>query len=203
MTAPALTLQVTPREKGGKLENARKQGLMPGVFYGKGKPATAVFIDVIEFQKIYKTAGQSSIVTLKSDKTSTQVLIHEVTRNTITGLPSHADFMIVDTTHTMHAEVPLEFVGEAPAIKTHKATLVKNIHEVEVEAMAADLPHSITVDTSTLVDLDSHITLADLKLPKGVSINGKADTIVASLSAETPDEVEDTALVPEEVVVEK
>lgn len=203
MTASALTLQVTPREKGGKLENARKQGLMPGIFYGKGKPATPIFVDVIEFQKIYKTAGQSSIVTLRGDKVSAQVLIHEVTRNTITGLLSHADFMIVDTTHTMHAEIPLDFIGEAPAIKTHKATLVKNIHEVEVEAMAADLPHSITVDISNMIDLDSHITLGDIKLPKGVSIKGKLDTIVASLSAETPDETEDITNVSEEVSVGK
>ncbi len=193
MTTTTPILDVKVRERGGNLEYARKQGLMPAVFYGRGKLPTPIFVDMVEFLKVYRVAGKSSIIELRGPDIAAKVLIHDLTRNTITGLPAHADFIIVDTAHTMHAKVPLEFTGEAPAIKTHKAVLVRNIHEVEVEAMAKDLPHSVEVDTTSLVDLESHITVADIKLPKGVSINNKPDTIVASLSAEVETEEETSA----------
>lgn len=179
-----ITLKTTPRLPGGKLANARKQGLIPAVCYGASTVPICVFVDRLEFQKVYKQAGVTSIVTLEADK-KINTLIHEVSHDTMTGAPTHVDFVVVDMSHTTHAVVPLEFVGEAPGMKTHDATLVKVMHEIQVEAMADKLPHSIEINISKLIDLDSHVTVADIKLPKDVSVyHHKADDIIARLAVQ-------------------
>ncbi len=189
MTTQTLTLKATPREPGGKLANARAKGLLPGVLYGNKTEAISVFMDRIEFQKIHKVAGSSTIVSVQYDGKNIPTLIHAVGYDTILRIPEHVDFLLVDALHTMRATVPVEFVGEAPAIKSYKATLVKNIHEIEVEAMADKLPHSVTVDTSTLAELGDLILVSDIILPVGVQATIKPDTVVASLDKEQIDEV--------------
>ena len=179
-----ITLKTTPRIPGGKLATARTQGLIPAVYYGGKATPVSIFIDRVEFQKVYKKAGVTSIITLEADK-KVNTLVHEVSHDTMTGLPTHVDFMIVDMSHTTHATVPLTFIGEAPGIKTHGATLVKVLHEIEVEAMADKLPHSIEVDLSNLTEADSSITVGELILPKDVIIyHTKLEELVANLSVQ-------------------
>jgi large subunit ribosomal protein L25 len=154
-------------------------------------------MDRIEFQKAYKQAGTSSIISLQTGSGAVRVLVHEVGVDPIRGVPMHVDFRVVDMLHTTHISIPLEFVGEAPGVKTLGASVVKVLHDIEVEAMADKLPHSIQVDISGLVDEDSHITIGDLVLPAGVSMyHTKTDEIVASLSIQR-EESEDSKTEPE------
>ena len=69
-------------------------------------------------------------------------------------------------------------------------TLVKVLHEVEIEAMAKDLPHNIEVDISTLVDFDSKIHAGEIKLPSGVTLKTDAEEVVALVAEAKEEEVE-------------
>jgi len=91
----------------------------------------------------------------------------------------HADFLVVPMDKAIEVAVPLVFVGEMPAAKLG-ATLLKVLHEVSISALPADLPHDIKVDISSLTEVHAHITVADLKLPKGVKVLDEAEEIVAS-----------------------
>jgi large subunit ribosomal protein L25 len=79
--------------------------------------------------------------------------------------------------------VPLEFIGVSPAVKDLGGVLVKVLHEIEIEALPKDLPHSITVDISSLAQIDDHITAKDLSLAKGVTLVTKESDIVVLVSA--------------------
>jgi large subunit ribosomal protein L25 len=184
MKQQELTLEATPREPGGKLLEARKKGLIPAVIYGNNSEPVSIFLDRIEFQKTHKVAGRSSVVNLVLQSKKIATLIHDISYDRVSHAPGHIDFLLVDTVHTMHAVVPLEFIGIAPAIKEHKAFVVKLIHEIEVEAMASSLPHSVSVDLSSLIELSDHITVGDIVFPEGVTTHHKKDTIVASLDIE-------------------
>ena len=191
-----ITLKTSLRSAGAKLVEARKKGLIPAVYYGNGSNPVSIFLDRIEFQKVYKQAGVTTIVTLEANGAKVNTLIHDVSHDTMTGMISHVDFMIVDAVHTMQVTVPIEFIGTAPGEKTHSATVVKILHSIEVEAMAIDIPQSMHVDLGILLELDSHITVGDLRLPKGVKIHHlKPTDIIASLSVQKVKE-EDIAEVP-------
>ena len=75
------------------------------------------------------------------------------------------------------------------AVKDLGGTLVKNISELKVKALAKDLPHEILVSIEALNTLEDHILVKDLVLPKGVRAMAKPDEIVVSVSE--PEKVEE------------
>ncbi|KKT13103.1 MAG: 50S ribosomal protein L25 [Parcubacteria group bacterium GW2011_GWC1_43_30] len=106
----------------------------------------------IDFLKVWKEAGASSIVTLETPEGIKESLIQDVDLDPITGTPRHADFYIFEKGHKLEVELPLEFVGISPAVKDLGGMLVKVLHELKIEAMPKDLPHNIKVDVSVLIN---------------------------------------------------
>lgn len=173
-----LTLNFTPRKKGES-----KDGMLKAVFYGPKQKAEAIFINYIDFQKVYREAGESSVISIEGEGKKLQALIQDVTFDSVKYVPIHADFYIVEKGAKIDTEVPLEFIGESEGVKTFGGNLVKVLHEIHVQAEAANLPHHIEVDISALKDLDSVIKVGDINLPKGVSLyHMDEDEIVASIA---------------------
>ena len=93
---------------------------------------------------------------------------------------AYVDFYAIEKGKKVTVNVPIEFIGEAPVLKLG-GVLTKVLYELEVEAMPKDLPHEIIVDVSSLAEFDSHITVADVTMPAGVTIlNNAEDTIVVA-----------------------
>jgi large subunit ribosomal protein L25 len=178
-----ITLNATARETSENLTNLRKGGFVPAVVYGAGRTAENVSVTLKEFTKVLKEAGESSTITLTLPKGKVTVLIHEVTLDPVKNIPNHVDFLAIDTTKPIEVAVTLDFVGVSPAVKGGLGVFVKALHEVEVKGLAQDIPHTIEVDISSLAVLDSHITVADLKFPKGVAPISKGTDLVAVISA--------------------
>ncbi|MBX4209164.1 50S ribosomal protein L25 [Candidatus Parcubacteria bacterium] len=186
----AITLKVQKRDAKADVAALRKAGSIPAVFYGKKEPATAISIATVDFIKAYKAAGESTVVVLKGDDVEVESLIHDIALHPVTGKPLHADFYVFEKGKKIKVGVPLEFVGVAPAIKELGGSLVKVLHDIEIEALPKDLPHKIEVDISTLVDFKSSIKAGDIKLPAGVALAVNAEDIVAS-AAEPKEEIEE------------
>src|SRR3989344_4593383 len=96
---------------------------------------------------------------------------------------SHVDFMEVRMYQKIKAGITIVCVGEAPAIKELGGILVRNIHELEVEALPRDLPHHLEVDISAIKIFGDHIKVADIKASRGVKILADEDLVVASVAA--------------------
>jgi large subunit ribosomal protein L25 len=60
---------------------------------------------------------------------------------------------------------------------------VKVLHEVEVRALPADLPHGFEVDVTSLATIDAQIHVKDIKLPKGVTMVTDGEEVVALIAA--------------------
>jgi large subunit ribosomal protein L25 len=174
-----LKLKVLKREATELAEDVRAAGFIPAVFYGPKQEATSIKMNYQEFEKAFKQAGESTVVVLDLDGTEHETLIHDVDYHPVRGNVSHVDFYVVEKGKKVQVGVPLEFEGVSPAEKTLGATLVKVMHEVEVEAMPKDLPHEIVVDVSSLVDLESQIHASDLKMPAGVTLVTGPEEVVA------------------------
>lgn len=185
----AITLNVEKRDIKADLAALRKAGKMPAVFYGKKEASTPVAIGVNDFIKAYRTAGESTVVILKGEGIEVESLIHDLDLHPVTGKPMHADFYVFEKGKTLKVGVPLDFVGVAPAVKDLGGTLIKVLHDLEVEALPKDLPHKIEVDITGLVDFKSVVTAKEIKLPHGVVLALNPDEIVASVY-EPKEEVE-------------
>jgi large subunit ribosomal protein L25 len=174
---------------GKKVKALRNEGLIPAELYGHGFENVHLALPAKEFNKVLKEAGSTSVVTLLLGKEKKLAMIHEVARHSITSEVIHVDFHQVRMDELVKAHVPLEFVGEAPAIKTLNAVINKSMSEIEVEAFPQDLPHSIAVDLSVLDALDKTIYVKDLERPKGVAFLIDAETAVATATEPAPEEV--------------
>ncbi len=178
---------------GKKVSGLREGGEMPAVIYGGKGDTRNVTVDIIEFKKVLKGAGESSIVTLDLDGKKTDTLIHEVQFNPVTDEPVHADFFIVSQDKEIEVDVPLVFEGVPPAVKELGGSLIKVLHELPISALPKNLPHDIIVDVSTLNTLDSQILVSDLKLPAGVTATVEGDEVVASITEAGEEVVEEAA----------
>lgn len=152
------------------------------VVYGPSYPSTSLIINQKDFIKLYKEAGESSIITLKGLDNDQDVLIHDIQKNVRNGDIVHVDFYAIKKGQKIKVHVPLVFIGVSEAVKNHGADLVKNIFEIEIEAEAADLPHEIEVDLSILKEIDDNIKVSDVKLPKGVKVLNNQDDVIVTVS---------------------
>ncbi len=183
LTAERRDLKVSP-------ENIRKTGKVPAVFYGPKEASTAIALDAKEFGKVFKKAGQSSVVILKDGADEHEVLIHDIDKHPLTGELRHADFYVIEKGKKIEVSVPLSFIGTAPAVKDKGGILVKVHREIEIEAAPRDLPHELTIDISKLVEFTDVIHASEIPLPKGVELKINPDEVVASI-AEPKEEVEE------------
>ena len=191
------SLDITLRDGSVSAEALRASGQVPAVFYGPKDEATSIAFNKLVFDKVFKEAGESTVITLKGVGEDRDTLIHDIDFHPVTGMPVHVDFYVMEKGKKVRTHVPLEFVGEeeAIAIKSLGGTLVKTIHEIEIEAMPKDLPHGIEIDVSILDTFDKHISIKDIKLPAGVEIvDMNPDDTVASV-AEPREEVIDEPVV--------
>ncbi len=188
-----LTLKATIRDTKVSPDSLRKAGKIPAVFYGKKQASTPITISLVDFKKAWDKAGESSVIAIETGEETVESLIHDVDLDPVTGTPRHADFYVFEKGHKVSVDVPLEFVGEAPAVKDLKGTLVKVLYALKIEAMPKDLPHNLTVDVSALVTFESQILAQDIALPTGVSLVEKPEEVVALVSAPREEKEEEAA----------
>lgn len=185
-----ITLTVERRDSKTRVDNLREEGRMPAVFYGPKEKSTPISVSMVDFIKVYKKAGESSVIILKDGTHEHEALIHEMDVHPVTGTPRHADFYVIEKGKKVKVNIPLIFEGVSPAVKDKGAILIKVARELEVEAAPKDLPHELKIDISSLVEFSSTITAKDIKLPAGVTLVSGADEILASV-AEAKEEVEE------------
>jgi len=180
----------------GQLRALRESGFIPAVVYGSGASNQNIKVKKHDFTKAFRIAGEFNLIDLSiGGGQETKVIVKDVQRDGLTNDVIHVDFYQVDMTKKIHTEIPLNFVGEAKAVKDLGGTLVKNMDMVEVSCLPGDLVSHIDVDISKLESFDQFIRLHDLALPKGIGLVSTTNEAVVGV-VETKVEVEEVK--PEE-----
>src|SRR5262245_44884588 len=181
----ALELKADAREKNGQsAKELRRQGLVPGVVYGKGIETEQVQIDAKTLQRVLSVAGTHQLISLQIGRHRPRLtLAKEIQRDPIKRHYTHVDFYAVKMDEKVRAQIPLVFKGESPAVEEKDGILTHGLDELEVECLPADLVNSIEVDISSLVDLHDTITVANLKIPETITVLSDSDSMVARIEA--------------------
>ena len=197
-----LELTLDARDAHGKAnKRLRRDGIVPGIVFGKGEPSTPVQVDGKVFETLYRQAGRTSVVNMRLPGASStaSVIIKSVQRNPLSGRAIHVDFFLVNLKTEMEIDVPLVFTGEAPAVEETGGTLLHNLSSLHVKALPNDIPQQIVVDVSVLHSLDVAIHVRDLNLNRDlVQVMTDGDTLVATV---VPPRIEEEE--PEPVLTEE
>jgi large subunit ribosomal protein L25 len=187
---------------GRQVKALRREGLLPAVLYGTGIEPVPLELDMLEANKVLSSLGSSTLVSLKVGRATHQVLVREIQRDVIRWDLMHVDFLKVAMDEVIRTSVPVELVGEAPAIRELGGVLVTGLAEIEVEALPSDLPDRMTVDLEILAEIDDNITVGDLNFGKGVEVLTGLNEVLAHVIYQVEEEIEEE-VVEEEILVEE
>ncbi len=170
---------------------------MPAVVYGNVEN-TQVECDENVLLKAYIQAGESTLVELDIAGKKVPVLFHTVEFDPVSDRLAHVDFYAVNMKEELETSVQVRFEDEAPAVKELSAIIVTALDTVTVRCLPSNLPHDLPVSLSKLVDFDSTLTVADIKVPQGVTILEEPDTVLAIAQQPREEEKEEVAAAPAE-----
>ena len=170
--ANILELSAETRQRSGtsSVRRMRKEGLVPAVIYGRKTENANIKVNAKTVSQMLRdSASENVLVNLQIDGAKTQLaLIQSVQHDHLKGGILHIDFHAVDMNESIHAQVPIEIVGEAEGVKAG-GQLDVLLHNIEVFCLPKDLPEKIVVDI-TPVAMNQGIHVRNLDLPAGVSV---------------------------------
>lgn len=188
-----MQLTITKRDGTIKPNTLRNKGLLPAVVYGRSEESTPITVERKAFEKLFHSAGESTVITLSGVGEDKDALIHEVVVDPVTGAAVHADFYAIEKGQTVTVAIPFEFDGESPAVKEKGGILVKVMHELEITCQPKDLPHAFHIDISKLENIDDKITVADIKIPANAEITAGLEEVIAMITEAKEEPVEEVA----------
>lgn len=189
------------RSKEVSVQAIRRQGSIPAVVYGKGEDSLALTVSLKDFQRVYKMAGETTIINLQiAGRAPKMTLIKDIQLSPDTDAYLHADFYQIKVGEKLRVAVPLKFVGEAPAVKNFGGIVITNKNEVEVECLPPDLPHEITVDLTGLVNIDDAVLVGDLPIGTGVTVLDNPEESIVVVTPPAAEEIEEVPVSEAEAV---
>jgi len=195
----ALTLTATKRDIKESTKKLRTHGIVPAVLYGHKVKNVNLALAYKDFTKIYREAGENILIDLEvAEQKPVKVLIHDVAQDVVTDKVIHVDFYQVRMDEPIHAEIPIHFMGEAPAVKELGGVLVKQLDHLPVKCLPNDLIKSIEVDLAVLSDFEKVIRVSDLSIPRNIEVLKTPDQVIVLV---TPPRVEEKAEKEEEAEV--
>ncbi len=163
------------------LSDMRSVGFVPGVIYGSGTENVSLKLNRIELEKVFKVAGESTLVDLRiDDKDVTKVIIKDVQIDALKDIIAHVDFYQVDMKKVIEVEIPFVFVGEAKAEKEQGALILKNMEAVSVKCLPGDLIENFEIDLTKLNKIGDSIKVSDLELPESYELLSLATNAIVN-----------------------
>lgn len=181
--ANIIDITVSPRTAvgTGAVNRLRKEGIIPGVVYGKGRENVNVQLDRKSFSKVLQNSSSDNIlVNLSIDGAAQLALVQEVQHDYIKSTVTHVDFHAINADEEIHAAAPIHLTGE-PAGAKFGGLLELHLHSLEVRCLPKHLPEKLTADVSHL-NVGDALHVSDLKLPEGVRVKLDGAIVVAAVS---------------------
>jgi large subunit ribosomal protein L25 len=182
-------LEVQQREQRGSADarRRRREGLIPGVLYGRGKSPHPFSVHERELRRaLTGPAGLHAIldVILDGQKTSHASILKDYQQDVISGRLAHVDLQEVRLDQPIQAQVVIELVGEA-AGSIEGGVLSQVTREINVEALPLEVPERIEVDVSPM-QMGDTLRLADVAVQEGVTfLDDPEETVVATVTVPT------------------
>lgn len=189
---------------GKKTKKLRREYKVPAVVFGKEIESIPITIDVNDFIRVFREAGETNLIDLVIGDTSEKVLVKQVDLHPVNSGVLHVNFHQVNLKEKLTASIPVEIVGEEEnaLIESGDALPLTLLSEITIEALPTDLPDSFTVDISGLAEIGDGITISELEYDKSkIEIVGyEEDELIVKIDYAVQEEEEEEELTEEEML---
>jgi large subunit ribosomal protein L25 len=187
MAGERTTLTVSKRDELGSrvTRRLRKQGLIPGVLYGRGEPIAFSVAERELRRALTGAGGLHSILDVQVDGTGSShaSILKEYQRDKVRGNVTHIDLQEVRLDQTMHATVTVHLIGgdDAPGVR-EGGVLSQPLREIQVEALPLEVPEHIDLDVSHM-EMGDTLRISDVNVGDSVTLLDDPETVVATVTA--------------------
>lgn len=172
----------------------RREGLVPGVVYGKGMESCTVAVDPKALkQAIATNAGWNTLITLQGEGPfdGKVVILKDMQVHPLRRETTHVDFQAVDLTQKVHVMVPVHAIGKSKGEKLGgQLHLIR--HELEVVCLPDSIPVSIDINVNDL-GIGDVVHINDIQLPAGVEAPHDVNFTVITITGHKAEEGEAAA----------
>src|ERR671937_3168407 len=171
MAGERIRLEVRERDGRGSRDarRLRKEGMIPGVLYGRGKTPHAICVPERELRRVLTGSGGLHAildVVLEGQKTTHPSILKEYQQHPVRGGIIHVDLQEVRLDQPIQARVVVELIGE-PVGVTEGGVLSQVNREITVEALPLEIPDHLELDVTGMAIGDT-LRLADMQAEGGV-----------------------------------
>lgn len=194
--------QVSLRARSGRTPGSResrrvrRQGQVPAVVYGPDVDPIPVAVDSHDLHlALHTEAGTNAIINLEiEDGNTLTTMARVIERHPFRNEYRHVDFVTVDLTKRVHAEVALHFEGTPVGVREGGVFSPRRTH-VLIEVLPTEIPAYIELDISE-VEIGGSLRIEDLAELEDVVYLEDLDAVVMSVTVPAA-EIEEPE--PEEV----
>ena len=190
-----LSIDAEKRQETGKnaANRLRSRDLIPAVLYGGGKGTETVPLAVPRkslLSLLRKGLHDNAIfqLKLKGAEGAGHVMIRDLSVDPVTRAMLHVDFVRIQMDKKLKVKTPVEIVGIPTGVKNEGGLLNVVTHELSIECLPADIPHSIPVDVSNL-HLHGSIRVSDLAASDKYRVLDAADRVICHVAMPKAEEV--------------
>jgi large subunit ribosomal protein L25 len=148
---------------GAKLEDVRKEGLVPAVLYGPSVQENLHFsVQIIPLEKILAVKNLQFVKLQFEDGKSVDAIVKTTQFNPVTDAPVHVDFFALEATVPVTVTIPIRLKGTSPGV-IEGGRLYQSLRKITVKAVPSKLPSELTLDIGKL-KIGHNLKVRSLKL---------------------------------------
>jgi len=184
MTTESISLELSPREVlGKKVKRLRQQGVIPVHLYGPGVDPQPLQCETTKLVDVLVRAGGNTAVTVtvQGGQETHLAFAREIQWDPRRDDILHVDFLAVDASRPVSAQVPITLIGDSPGARTAGGTVMQQLRDLNVEALPLEVPRELELDLAMLADPDGVLRAADIVIPGNVTLLTDPEDVVVRI----------------------
>ncbi|MHB8231283.1 MAG: 50S ribosomal protein L25 [bacterium] len=185
-----INLNIEARKKEDNLKTLRKQGVIPGVLYGKKMGSLVVLLNYKEFLKAFAKHSISSFINIisKEEKVNGKTaVIKEIQKDPVTDNIIHIDFHEISMDEKIEIEAAIHFIGKPEGVKLG-GILEPLMRHIAIKGYPKDIIDTINIDVAPL-KIGDIIHVRDLNLGENIEIMVEEDAAIVTVAEPAVEEV--------------
>ena len=179
---PSITLSAR-QVVGKKVKTLRREGVVPVHYYGSGIESQSLQAAGANLRRVVTEVGANIPVevVVEGSAESDICFVREVQWHPVNGSLLHVDFMHVDVTERVTAEVPVVLTGQSEAVRELGGVIIQPFQTLPVDALPLNMPESIIVDVTPLEMFGDAVRVGDLEVEEGIEILRDDDDLLVTV----------------------